>query len=157
MIELPLSALTICTLFNFSLFPMHVILFLKRYCDAHIVVDVYKVGPQSWLLAIGSYLVHMWEENKSPFHLQRLCFDPIFGLIIEVVFQIFVKRESSCSHRTYIHTYTTHVLYIPWVQNIVKVTTRGGVSQRNIKYTELEYMKIEGFHISVERYSIIYG
>ena len=37
------------------------------------------------------------------------------------------------------------------------MTTRGGVSQRNIKYTELEYMKIEGFHISVERYSIIYG
>jgi hypothetical protein len=64
MIEFPLSALTICRLFNFSLFLMRVIPFLKRYSDIHIVVDVYKVGRDSWLVVIGSYLVHIWEENK---------------------------------------------------------------------------------------------
>jgi hypothetical protein len=64
MTELRLSALTICMLFNFGLFLMCVILFLKKYFDTHIVVDVHKVGPDSWLLGIGSYLVHMWEENK---------------------------------------------------------------------------------------------
>jgi len=64
MTELPLFALTICMLFNFSLFLMHVILLLKRYSDTRIVVDDYEVGPDSWLLAFGSHLVHMWEENK---------------------------------------------------------------------------------------------
>jgi len=64
MIELPLFALTICMLFIFSLFLRRVILFLKRYSDTCILVDVYEVGPDSWLLAFGSCLVHMWEENK---------------------------------------------------------------------------------------------
>ena len=65
MIELPLSALTICMPFNFSLFLMCVILFLKRYFDTHIVVDVYKVGPDSWLLAIGSNLVHICGKRTN--------------------------------------------------------------------------------------------
>jgi len=47
MIELPLFALTIYMLFNFSLFLMRAILFLKRYSDTCIVVDVYELGLDS--------------------------------------------------------------------------------------------------------------
>jgi hypothetical protein len=51
-IELTLSTLTICMLFNFSLFLMSIILFLQRYCDIHIVVEDFKMDPHSCAIVI---------------------------------------------------------------------------------------------------------